>query len=203
MISDKDYTNLNHLYIRLPELSDVERLKAYAKDYYEHGRMSAEVYENWLNRDYNEYFKSREDAIKGKLSGEMAGVSWYTYYLIENDNIVGYGSLRLNPENNSELNIYGGHIGYGIIPSKRKQGYGTMFLHLLTKKAQEFGLKEIMVTCVEQNLGSAGIIENNFGVFKDMVFYSKENHNMKRYIIDVDDSIEKFERMYLSKSKTK
>ena len=78
-----------------------------------------------------------------------------------------------------------------------------MFLHLLTKKAQEFGLKEIMVTCVEQNLGSASIIENNFGVFKDMVFFSKENCNMKRYIIDVDDSIEKFEEMYLSKSKTK
>lgn len=35
----------------------------------------------------------------------MAGVHSYTYYLIEDSNIVGIGSLRLNPENNLELSI--------------------------------------------------------------------------------------------------
>ncbi len=33
---DKDYTNLKHLYIRLPESTDADLLKTLAKDYYDH-----------------------------------------------------------------------------------------------------------------------------------------------------------------------
>lgn len=194
---DKDYTSLKHLYIRLPEYNDGDLIKAWAKDYYKHQMMPKKTYDFWLNRDYDVYFKSKENAIKGKSEGAMAGVYCYTYYLIEEGNIVGIGSLRLNPENNSELSIYGGHIGYGIIPSKRNQGYGSMFLHLLIKKAKDFGLEEIMVVCVEDNIGSAGIIENNFGVIKDMVFDPKRSFHFKRYVIHVDKSIDEFERIYI------
>lgn len=194
---DKNYTNLKHLYIRLSEYNDVDLMKAWAEDYYKHQLMSKKTYDFWLNRDYNIYFKSHENAIKGKSEGVMDGVHCYTYNLIEDGNIVGIGSLRLNPENNPELSIYGGHIGYGIIPSKRKQGYGSMFLHLLIKKAKDFGLKEIMVVCAEDNIGSANIIENNFGIVKDMVFNPKRSCNFKRYIIDVDKSIDEFERRYI------
>lgn len=193
---DKDYTNLKYLYIRLPESSDDNLIKAWAKDYYDNQMMSQPTYEFWQNRDYAVYFKDKEDAIKGDSYGAMEGVYCYTYYLIEDDAIVGIGSLRLNPEANEELSIYGGHVGYGTVPSKRKKGYGTMFLHLLIKKAKEFNLKEIMVVCEEDNLGSIGIIENNFGVLKDMVFDSKHDTNFKRYIIDVNKSIEEFERRH-------
>lgn len=193
---DKDYANLKHLYIRLPEYSDADLLKIWAKDYYDNQMMSEKSYEFWLNRDYDEYFKDKEDAIKGNSYGAMEGVYCYTYYLIENDAIVGIGSLRLNPEANAELSVYGGHIGYGTIPSKRKKGYGTMFLHLLIKKAAEFGLKEIMVVCRDDNIASIGIIENNFGVLKDTVLDSKHDANFKKYMIDVEKSIDEFERRY-------
>lgn len=32
---DKDYTNLQHLYVRLPRRDDEELLKKWAKDYYD------------------------------------------------------------------------------------------------------------------------------------------------------------------------
>lgn len=194
---DKDYTNLQHLYIRLPKRDDEELLKLWAKDYYDQKVMSKESYDFWLNRDYDAYFNDREDAIKGDSMGAMEGVKWYTYYLIDNGDIVGIGSLRLNPEDNAELSIYGGHLGYGIIPSKRKYGYGSIFLHLLLKEAFKFGLKEVMVICKEENMGSIGVIENNFGVFKDMVFDEKANSNFKRNMIDVEKSIKEFERSYI------
>ncbi|MDE6292673.1 MAG: GNAT family N-acetyltransferase [Bacilli bacterium] len=194
---DKDYTNLKHLHIRLPEDSDAPLVKAWAKDYYDNQMMSEKSYEFWLKRDYDVYFKDKEDAIKGDSYGAMEGVYCYTYYLIEDDKIVGIGSLRLNPEANEELSLYGGHVGYGTIPSKRKKGYGTMFLHLLIKKAKEFNLKEIMVVCRDDNMGSVGIIENNFGVLKDTVFDPKHDANFKRYIIDVKRAIDEFERRYL------
>lgn len=194
---DKDYSNLNHLYIRMPKCSDVDLIKAWAKDYYEQKIMSQKTYDFWLNRDYNDYFKSKEDETKGLSNGAMLGVHCYTYYLIENDSIVGIGTLRLNPEENAELNIYGGHIGYGIIPSKRKQGYGTMFLHLLIKKSATFGLDEITVVCAEDNIGSSHIIENNFGTLSDIVYDSNKESNFKRYKINVNKSIVEFERKYL------
>lgn len=102
---DNGYTNLKHLYIRLSEDNDVELVKTWAKDYYKHQTMSKKTYDFWLNREYDVYFKSHENATKGKSEGAMAGVHSYTYYLIEDSNIVGIGSLRLNPENNLELSI--------------------------------------------------------------------------------------------------
>lgn len=189
----KNYTDLNHLYIRLPEYSDVSLLKELAKEYYDTKMMRKGTYDFWLNRDYNIYFKFKEDAIHGGLDG----VYTYTYYLIDEDKIVGIGSLRLNPEDNLELNMYGGHIGYGIIPSKRKCGYGSMFLHLLIKEAACFGLKEVMVVCSDDNITSSRVIENNFGIFKNQVIDSKHNSILKKYIIDVDKSVQEFEGKYL------
>ena len=191
---DKDYSNLKHLYIRLEKEGDADIRKEWAKDLYEHNKISLKEYNSYLNMDYDAYLKHRKDAIEGKSDGEMAGVHCYCYVLIEDGKMVGSGSIRLNPEDNEELNTFGGHIGYGIIPSKRKQGYGSVYLHLLLKKAQEFGLKEVMVVCDERNLGSSGVIENNFGVIKDIVYNPKRNRNFKRYIIDVDKSIDEFEK---------
>lgn len=198
---DKDYTNLNHLYIRLPERNDADLIKAWAKDYYDNQMMPKKTYDFWLNRDYNDYFNKKEDEIKGLSTGAMLGVHCYTYYLIENGNIVGIGSLRLNPENNPELNIYGGHIGYGTIPSKRKQGYGTMFLHLLIKTCATFGLEEITVVCAEDNIGSSHVIENNLGILSEIVYDPNKESNFKRYTIDVNKSIVDFEIKYLKKFK--
>ena len=65
------------------------------------------------------------------------------YFAIEDDKIVGHGSIRLNPEVSSDINIYG-NIMYGVVPSKRKKGYGTIICKLLIEKAREYGLEKIM-----------------------------------------------------------
>ena len=57
------------------------------------------------------------------------------------------------------------------------------------------GLKEIMVACDVENIASKKVIENNYGVFKDIVVQNlgRENDGMEyRYIINVDESLKKY-----------
>jgi predicted acetyltransferase len=66
------------------------------------------------------------------------------------------------------LRRIGGHVGYVIRPSARKQGYGAKLLALtLEKISQEqprLDDNRVLLTCDETNLGSKKIIEKNNGV---------------------------------------
>lgn len=86
-------------------------------------------------------------------------------WLAEADEYLGQISLR--PELASEyLLAYGGHIGYSIRPSRRRQGFGTQALTLALEAAALLGLRRVLVTCDSDNLGSRLIIERNGGVFE-------------------------------------
>jgi len=63
----------------------------------------------------------------------------------------------------------GGHIGYDIRPSKRKQGYGNKILELALPKTKELGIHKALLTCDEPNTGSQKIIERNGGVLENVV----------------------------------
>ena len=54
-----------------------------------------------------------------------------------------------------ELRQHGGHIGYGIRPSKRKKGYGKQQLQLVLEEAKRMGLDRVMITCEDYNKASA------------------------------------------------
>ena len=67
--------------------------------------------------------------------------------------IVGRVSIRhsLNPY----LERFGGHIGYVVVPEYRRQGYATAILRQSLQIArQKLGLKRVLVTCDDDNVGS-------------------------------------------------
>ncbi|MCD4817877.1 MAG: GNAT family N-acetyltransferase [Candidatus Cloacimonetes bacterium] len=82
-----------------------------------------------------------------------------------------------------KLRIEGGHIGYGIRPSARNQGYGTKILELALKKVSEIGIKKVLVTCDKQNIHSARIILKNGGKFDSEIEYN--NKIVQRYWIEL------------------
>ncbi len=65
------------------------------------------------------------------------------------------------------LTEVGGHIGYAVRPSARRQGIGTALLGLTLIEARKLGLVRVLVTCDVSNLGSARIIQRNGGVLED------------------------------------
>ncbi len=57
-----------------------------------------------------------------------------------------------------------GHLGYAVVPWKRRRGYATQALALLLPVARELGLPRVLVTCDASNAASRRIIEVNGGV---------------------------------------
>jgi len=77
------------------------------------------------------------------------------------------GSLALRHELNTWLLEEGGHIGFSIRPSRRRQGHASRALELGLIEAKALGLERVLLTCDEDNDGSRGTIERNGGVYED------------------------------------
>jgi predicted acetyltransferase len=56
-----------------------------------------------------------------------------------------------------------GHVGYSVVPWKRRRGYATRALHLLLPHARAEGLLYIELTTDADNLASRRVIEANGG----------------------------------------
>ena len=108
------------------------------------------------------------------------------FWLIDDNEFIGRLSLR--HELNEYLLMMGGHIGYEIRPSKRRQGYGTEILRLGLQRARELGLARVLVTCDEDNIGSKKIIEHNGGKFENAIEIDGDPVKKLRYWIDIQRS---------------
>jgi predicted acetyltransferase len=62
-----------------------------------------------------------------------------------------------------------GHIGYSIVPWKRRRGYATEALRQVLAIARQEGFSRVLITCDPDNEGSIKVIETNGGVFSGRV----------------------------------
>lgn len=91
-----------------------------------------------------------------------------TYFWItdgEPQEVVGF--LAFRHRLNAWLHEEGGHIGYSIRPSRRRQGHASRALTLAVDLAPGLGVHRVLVTCDEDNLASARTIERGGGVYED------------------------------------
>lgn len=106
----------------------------------------------------------------------------YTYFMfMGNDRIL--GAINIRHCLNDYLFNYGGHIGYGIRPSERRKGYGTLILSMAIPIVKELGINKILVTCNKKNIASAKVILKNGGVLENEVF--EDGEITQRYWIEV------------------
>lgn len=75
-----------------------------------------------------------------------------TYWLYADGKPVGTGKLRYFLTD--ALRQCGGHIGYGIAPDARGQGYGTELLRLMLQEAAKRGIDRALVTVNNNNPAS-------------------------------------------------
>ncbi|MEM8923236.1 MAG: GNAT family N-acetyltransferase [Actinomycetota bacterium] len=96
------------------------------------------------------------------------------------DELVGSGSLRhrMSPR----LFHEGGHIGYGVLPAHRRRGYATEILRQCLVLARADGIDPVLVTCNDDNIASATVIERCGGVL-DNVVTGHDGRRKRRYWI--------------------
>ena len=60
-----------------------------------------------------------------------------------------------------------GHIGYAVVPWKRRLGYATRALRCLLPETRDEGLEYVEITTDPDNLASQRVIESNGGVLHE------------------------------------
>ena len=70
---------------------------------------------------------------------------------------------------NDWLAHQGGHIGYGVLPEHRRQGFATEILRQSVIIARSEGIDPSLVCCDDANVGSALAIERCGGVLENVV----------------------------------
>jgi predicted acetyltransferase len=117
-------------------------------------------------------------------SGErVRKVPFSLRWLCEGDAFIGEASIR--HQLNAHLLQEGGHIGYGIRPSRRRQGYGKRILALALAECRRLGIDRVLVTCLDANIASAKIIEANGGRLENMISAPSGHGPLRRYWISL------------------
>ena len=132
-----------------------------------------------LGNNFEKYLTKLADEEKG-IGMKEGYVPATTLWLVEGGEFIGHVSIRHCLTEN--LQQVGGHIGYSIRPTKRRMGYGTKTLEFALLEAKKFGIHNVLITCDDDNVGSAKIIEKNGGVLENKVEgeYESEAKKLKR-----------------------
>lgn len=153
-------------------------LKEYHSD---EGFLTDKIDYEEVAKDFAAYIKK----IKSRRQGEGLPIGYVPeseFWLIAGDDYV--GTVKVRHRLNDALREVGGHIGYYIRPPKRGRGYGKKILGLALKKARALGIKKVLITCDETNIGSRKIIEANGGMLENIVPTGKGKPSKMRFWID-------------------
>ena len=93
------------------------------------------------------------------------------------------GMIQVRHYFNEYLEKYAGHIGYSIRPTERRRGYAKEMLKMALPFCKEIGLKKVLISCIDGNIGSEKAILANGGVYESTVHEPNENKNLKRFWI--------------------
>ncbi len=186
---EKFYFEVPSLERKEDALDYINEFKKYNSEIHGVGGLDKKIdnYEQWLIDVEN--FKTIEPSEKL--------VPAETYFLVrESDNrIIGMSNIRLCL--NKSLAKSGGHIGYSIRPTERRKGYNKINLYLALQVCKEHNIKEALLTCDKDNLGSARTMQALDGkLIKEFI---EDNILEQNYIIDVNSSLESHKDEYTPK----
>lgn len=163
----------------LPEDLTKEAYLDYIREWTDCGEKMVPYAAGLRDMSYDQWLQS---CISDRTTAPEGFVPGTTYFLVDMDGKI-HGSSNIRHELNDSLLQIGGHIGYGVRPSSRRQGYAGMILALSLEETKNLGINRALVTCDADNTGSAKTIESCGGIFENTVVC--DGTEVRRYWITV------------------
>jgi predicted acetyltransferase len=135
------------------------------RDAYLHGETELAIEEGlsaaWIDEaaaDFSRFVDRR------RLVREMWEVPVTELWFVDGSDYIGTVVIRhrLTPA----LAREGGHIGYHVVPRRRRRGHATRMLAQAKPICQDLGLARVLITCDQDNIGSRRVVEANGGVLE-------------------------------------
>lgn len=111
-----------------------------------------------------------------------------TYWLVVDGQIIGVSNLR--HQLNNKLRHCGGHIGLGIRPRYRGQGWGAELLRLTILAADKIGIGCLHVHCYQANVASSKMIKRNGAVLASQLTLPDSDKIVLRYRINRREKVD-------------
>ena len=147
---------------------------------------SAERYPFTLDFEFHDF-----EALVVRLKNCSLGIGipngWVphtTFWLVEDDEIIGVSSLRHHMT--EKLKLLGGHVGFGVRPSAQGRGVAQELLKRTLAHAGELGMSEVLVICLKDNIASSRVIEVNGGILESEYSVPEYPGLLRRYVIPID-----------------
>lgn len=93
----------------------------------------------------------------------------FRLFWISDGEFCGQINLRWVPGSEELPPHVSGHVGYSVVPWKRRRGYASAALRRLLPYAREAGLARVQITCDDDNLISRRVIEGAGGILAGTV----------------------------------
>jgi predicted acetyltransferase len=118
-----------------------------------------------LRRDPRSFLAelTRQDGTIFTASGREVPRLPGRVYWLDDGEFCGVITLRFVMGSDALPDYVSGHIGYAVVPWKRRQGCATRALALMLPVAGEVGLRRVEITCDDDNEASRRVIVRNGG----------------------------------------
>ena len=125
--------------------------------------LNAELDADWLDdaRHFASYVEGREAAIHPETPRPHDRVPETDLWYADGNEYL--GTLTIRHWLTDALRIFGGHIGYGVRPSRRRPA-DTTHASLGLPVAHELGIDPALLTCDATNIASRRVIEASGGI---------------------------------------
>lgn len=153
-----------------PTLEDKAAVLAFKHAYLSHYEDTTIHGSSELHRFDEHNFNEWLDYVYAPVGTNLFGydkIASDTFLIYQGDVVVGFLNIRY--ELTEQLLKVGGHIGYSTHPDFQGQGVASGATAYACQLLKEKGVDKVLITCNDDNIGSARVIEKNGGVLENVL----------------------------------
>ena len=172
----------NRLELRALRIEDERSFRAAVDEFEKYSPEFVFAFDFVHSAEFSEYVVRRDGWSQGV--GVPTGFVPNTFLVGVVDGVV-VGRLSIRHYLNERIDRVGGHIGYGVIPSRRRQGFATEMLRQALPICRALGIERALLTCDESNVGSQKVVESCGGVLEGKIPCPETGVEKRRYWITI------------------